>query len=167
MQKDEILDLVNDSDEVIDSMERGEVYKRGLSNFRGINCFIINSKGELWIPLRQHNKRIFPNSLDVSCGGHVSSGETSKEAFKKEMQEELNINIDTVKYKVLGKCNPKDDNVSAFMTVYELVQDVAPEYNKDDFQSYEWITPKDLLQKIQAGAQSKGDLPKLVKKFYL
>ena len=168
MQTDEILDLVNDNDEIIGSMERGEVYKNNLNNFRVINCFIKSSEGKLWIPLRQHNKRMFPNSLDVSCGGHVSSGESYLDAFKKEMREELNIDTDTIQYKVLGKCNPEVDNVSAFMTVYEIVQDVAPEYNPDDFQSYEWIAPKDLVKDTEDGTRkSKDDLPKLVRKFYL
>lgn len=168
MQMDEILDLVNDNDEIIGALERDEVYRSNLNNFRVINCFIKNNEGKLWIPLRQHNKRMFPNCLDVSCGGHVSSGESYLDAFKKEMQEELNIDIDTKQYKVLGKCNPKADNVSAFMTVYEITQDIAPEYNPVDFQSYEWINPEDLVKEIESGTRkSKDDLPKLVRKFYL
>ena len=167
MQSDEILDLVDNDDNIVGQMERGEVYRNNLNNFRVINCFIKNTKGELWIPLRQHNKRMFPNSLDVSCGGHVSSGESYEDAFRKEMAEELNINIDSVKYRILGTCNPKDDQVSAFMTVYELTQNKEPNYNPDDFQSYEWILPTQLVIKIDGSVKSKNDLIKLVKKFYL
>ncbi len=164
---DEILDLVDENDQIIGSMERGEVYKNNLNNFRVINCFIKNSEGKIWIPKRQLNKRMFPDCLDVSCGGHVSSGESYEEAFRKEMREELNIDIDKTPYKILGICTPKIDRVSAFMTVYEISQDDTPQYNPEDFQSYEWIEPTEILSRIKNGSKSKDDLPILVKKFYL
>jgi NADH pyrophosphatase NudC (nudix superfamily) len=103
----------------------------------------------------------------MSCGGHVSSGETYEEAFRKEMSEELSINIDKTPYKILGKCSPEKDRTSAFMTVYELELDESPDYNQSDFQSYEWLSPKEVIDKIESGVRAKGDLGKLVKKFYL
>lgn len=167
MQKDELLDLVDSKDRVIGSMERGEVYAKGLSNFRVINCFIKNSKGQIWVPVRQKNKRIFPNALDMSCGGHVSSSETYLDAFKKEMLEELNIDIEKVDYRLLGKCNPVSDTVSAFMEVYEIISDEVPKFNPDDFQDYSWMYPQEIVSAIESGVAAKGDLPKLVSKFYL
>jgi isopentenyldiphosphate isomerase len=165
--KDEVLDLVNENDEIIGQMERGGVYENNLNNFRVINCFIKNSEGKLWIPKRQTNKRMFPNCLDVSCGGHVSTGETYEEAFAKEMSEELNIDISKLSYKVLGRCNPRDGNMSAFMYVYEIESNDSPNYNQDDFQSFEWLTPQELMEKINNKVKAKQDLPKLIKKFYL
>jgi hypothetical protein len=44
-----MLDLINEHDEVIGALERDEVYKRGLSNFRVV-AFIKNSEGKLFIP---------------------------------------------------------------------------------------------------------------------
>lgn len=167
MQKDELLDLVDGEDKVVGSMERGEVYAKGLSNFRVINCFVKNSKGQIWVPVRQKNKRIFPNALDMSCGGHVSSGETYTEAFKKEMTEELNIDIEKMEYKLLGKCNPEKDGVSAFMEVYEITSDEFPDFNPDDFQGCSWMYPQEIIFAIESGVAAKGDLPKLVSKFYL
>jgi isopentenyldiphosphate isomerase len=109
---EEILDLVNENDEVIGSMERSEVYVRGLSNFRVINVFLKNSDGKLFVPRRQLTKRLFPGALDVSCGGHVSSGETYLEACTKELGEELNIDFTKVSYRILGTMNPHHDEVS-------------------------------------------------------
>lgn len=165
-QTEEILDLVNEKDEIIGSMPRSEVYAKNLNNFRVINCFIKNSEGKLWVPRRQANKRLFPNALDVSCGGHVSSGETYEVAFAKEMSEELNINISKTTYKILGTMTPKD-GASAFMTVYEIESDVVPNYNPDDFISYEWLTPEEVMGKLADGDISKDDLPKILKRFYL
>lgn len=164
--QEEILDLVNEDDEVIGNIPRNEAYEKGLHNFRVINCFIKNKDGKLWIPRRQNNKRLFPSALDVSVGGHVSSGETYEEGFIKEAQEELNLDVTKIPYKVLGRLNHKNDGVSASMMVYEIESDDVPNYNKEDFTEYYWLTPQEIFQRLVSGDISKEDLPKLLNIFY-
>lgn len=163
---DEYLDLVNEKDEVIGKKLRSEVYAENLSNFRVVNCFLRNSEGKLWIPRRTAKKRIFPLCLDVSMGGHVESGESYDEAFKRELGEELHLDADTVHWRVLGNLNPIEHSVSAYMRVYEIETDEAPDFNPDDFTEYFWLTPQALFLKISQGEKTKEDLPKLVKSFY-
>jgi isopentenyldiphosphate isomerase len=163
---DEYLDLVNEKDEVIGKKLRSEVYAKHLSNFRVINAFVINSKGELWIPRRTADKRIFPLCLDMGVGGHVESGETYGQTFKRETQEELNIDTDKVEYKFLGHLTPHKDKVSAFMNVYEIKMEQAPDYNKSDFTESFWLTPQDFFKRLIQGEKTKGDLPTLIKTFY-
>ena len=163
---DEYLDLVDENDNVIGRKKRSDVYAENLSNFRVVNAFILNPKGEIWIPRRSGNKRIFPLCLDMSMGGHVESGETYDEALKRETWEELNINTDNGEIRLLGHLTPQKDGVSAFMNVYELKMENAPDYNKRDFVEYFWLTPEALFERIANGDKTKGDLPKLVKIFY-
>jgi len=163
---DEYLDLVNEQDEVIGKKLRSEVYAEGLSNFRVVNAFLVNSEGKLWLPRRGAHKRIFPLCLDMSMGGHVESGETYEFSFKRELGEELNIDADKTPWKLLGHLTPEKDNVSAYMNVYEIRTDGAPNFNPDDFTEYFWLTPEELLEKISQGEKTKGDLPTLVKIFY-
>lgn len=163
---DEYLDLVDENDQIIGKKKRSEVYAENLSNFRVVNAFIVNSKGELWIPRRAKDKRIYPLCLDMSMGGHVESGEEYEDTFKREMAEELNINTDEIPYKFLGHLTPRENDVSAFMKVYEVKMDETPNYNKKDFVEYFWLTPKSLFERLAGGDKSKGDLPKLVKFFY-
>lgn len=163
---DEYLDLVDQHDNVIGKKLRSEVYAEHLSNFRVINAFVVNSKGELWIPRRAADKRIFPSCLDMSVGGHVESGESYEDTFKRETSEELNIDIDQVTYRLLGKLTPEVDGVSAYMQVYEIRFDESPNYNPSDFVEYFWLTPREALGRIDGGEKAKGDLPTLIKKFY-
>lgn len=163
---DEFLDLVDKNDKVVGKMKRSEVYTKGLSNFRTVNVFLINSKGQIWIPRRVANKRIFPLFLDMSVGGHVESGETYDKAFKRELNEELNLDSGKVEYRILGKVTPSKNDTSCFSTIYEIRMDSAPDYNKDDFVEYFWLAPKEILEKIKNGDNAKSDLPKLVKMFY-
>jgi isopentenyldiphosphate isomerase len=167
MDQEEILDLVDDNDVVVGSKPRREVLEEGLSNFRVINAFIVNSKGELWIPRRTASKKMFPLCLDIGVGGHVESGMTYDETLKKEVQEEINLDIDTVPHQLLGKLHPKRDLVSAFMQVYEIRLDTVPDFNKEDFVEYYWFTPKAFFAHLVKGEKVKGDLITLVRKFYL
>lgn len=166
-QPEEVLDLVNERDEVIGSMARSEVYRQQIHSIRVVNAFIKNSEGKLWIPRRQAHKKLYPSALDFSVGGHVSSGETYEEAFAKETREELNLDITKIPYTIVGTMNPHEDNVGAFMSVYEIESDVAPNYNPDDFISYEWLTPLEIIEKLAEGDISKEDLPKILKRFYI
>jgi isopentenyl-diphosphate delta-isomerase len=163
---DEYLDLVNENDEVIGKKLRSEVYAEHLSNFRVVNAFVLNSKKELWIPRRAADKRIFPLCLDMSVGGHVESGETYYQTFKRETAEELNIDIETVQYRLLGSLTPHKDGVSAFMRVYEIVTDTSPNYNPKDFIEYFWLSHKEFFNRLNEGEKTKGDLPILIEHFY-
>jgi isopentenyl-diphosphate delta-isomerase len=164
--EDEFLDLVDDNDVVIGRKLRSEVYAEGLSNFRVVNVFIINSKGELWVPRRTASKKIFPLCLDASMGGHVESGETYENALRREIREELNIDLDAIKYVLLGNLNKRESGVSCFMKVYEIKMDEAPEYNEIDFIEYFWLKPEEVLRLIDGGEKSKSDLPKMIREFY-
>ena len=164
---DEYLDLVDEDDQVIGRKLRSEIYAEGLSNFRVINAFIVNTKGELWIPRRALTKRIYPLCLDMSVGGHVESGEIYDQAFARETKEEVNLEIAKVPWRFLGKLTPRQDKVSAYMHVYEIQWNATPLYSLDDFVEDFWLTPRALLDRIAAGDRAKSDLPKLVKRFYL
>lgn len=164
--QEEILDLVNENDEVIGQMPRSEVYAKDLKNIRAVHCFIKNSGGKIWIPVRSKNKKSFPLAFDISCSGCVSSGEDYLCSFKRELSEELNMDLENFKYKVLGKCSPKD-GLYSFQTVYEIESDATPNYNKDDFDGYEWLYPEEIIKKIEEGMSAKGGMDIIIKKFYL
>jgi len=164
--QDEYLDLVNENDEVIGKKLRSEIYAEGLTNFRVVNVFLVNSEGKLWIPRRTAKKRFFPSCLDASMGGHVGSGETYDEGFKRELIEELNIDADKTPWKMIGHLTPDSDGVSASMNVYEIRTNDAPNFNPHDFVEYYWLSPEEFFEKLAEGDVSKGDLPILIRKFY-
>ena len=161
---DELLDIVDEYDRPVAILSRSKVYEQKLKTFRVINAFIINSEGKLWIPRRSPHKRLCPSLLDVSVGGHVSQGETYDEAFARELCEELNLYIPEINYEFAAYFSPFiQTNLTAFMKVYKIYTDKTPEYNKEDFTEAFWLSPKELLKKIESGDKGKSDLDKLVK----
>ena len=166
--EEEYLDLVNENDEVIGKEKRSIVHEKDMHNYRAANAFIRNSKGELWIPRRGPHKHIDPLGLDMSMGGHVSSGETYEETFRREVQEELNLDIDTVPYKLVGYFKGNAPGLHAgFQKVFEIEMDTAPDYNPDDFIEYYWLKPEEVLKRIEEGEKAKQDLPVLIKLLYI
>lgn len=163
---EELLDLVDSSDQVIGKKSRVEIYAEKLPCYRAINGFVVNQWGQLWIPRRAPYAIIFPLCLDMSVGGHVRSGETYEEAFRRELKEELNFDLSQFVYQELGYLHPHQDSVSSFMKVYEIHADEVSHYNRKDFIEFYWLTPGELLERIENGDPAKSDLPRLLNIFY-
>ncbi len=114
----EYMDLVNADDEVVGKDDRDAIYAKGLKNYRVVNIFVFNPKGEVLLPMRDSTRRIFPNCYDFSCGEYVESGETYEQAAIRGLKEELNLAH--VKLIPIGKLTPQD-GVSSFMKIYKVI----------------------------------------------
>ncbi|MCX5923938.1 MAG: NUDIX hydrolase [Candidatus Dependentiae bacterium] len=164
---DEILDLVSTDDVVIGQLPRSQVYAQKLSNFRVVNAFVINDQGQLWIPRRTKTKRIFPLCLDASMGGHVESGETYEQAFKRELYEELGLDANSIVCEMIGRLNPHEHGTSAFMQVYIIRLNQVDAYNTQDFCEYFWLSPQECIEKLNSGDVGKGDLLKMIRQLFI
>ena len=76
-----------------ESIDRNIVHEKGMFH-RSIHVWIVNSKGELLVQRRDSSKKTYPNMLDTSFAGHVSSNEGLIEAVIREGKEELGLEID-------------------------------------------------------------------------
>ncbi len=156
---DELLDLVDDNDETIGTVWRSkyhELVEKKLGNIRAVEMLIQNDKGQLWIPKRTAEKRIAPNGLDYSMGGHVSSGETYLQSALREIEEELNLKLNKDDLIFVKKFSPLD--LPYFRVLYIYKSNVAPSYNLSDFVSAEWLTPLDLIAKLDSGVPAKTNM---------
>jgi isopentenyl-diphosphate delta-isomerase len=167
---EEILDLVDEHDHVIGSLPRSEVYKQKLHNYRVVHGFVVNSEGKIWIPRRLATKKLYPNTLDYSVAGHVESGESYEQSFRREAKEELGIDLAAVPWRELGRYSPAD-GAHCFFVVYEIRSDVAPIYNPADFSEAVWFEPQEIVDLIEAavarGEHVKEDVAYTIRKFYL
>ncbi|MEX3107049.1 NUDIX domain-containing protein [Streptomyces sp. V2] len=87
---DEILDIVDERDNVIGQLPRGEVYADGLRH----RCVFIQARdaeGRLFVHRRTPTKLVFPSLYDMFVGGVVGAGEGYDEAALREAEEELGV----------------------------------------------------------------------------
>ncbi|MET9732399.1 NUDIX domain-containing protein [Streptomyces sp. NPDC006458] len=90
MSADEILDVVDEHDQVIGRLPRGEVYAKGLRH----RCVFIqarDAKGRIFVHRRTATKLVFPSLYDMFVGGVVGTGEPYDEAALREAEEELGV----------------------------------------------------------------------------
>lgn len=162
----EMLDVVDDADQVIGTISFDDYYARTdkPGNIRSVELFIVNSQGELWIPRRTAAKKIAPNGLDYSMGGHVSAGETYMEACRREAREELNLDLPASQLQFIAHFGP-DEGLSYFRELYVVHRDETPVYNRDDFVSAEWLPPEVLLERLQSGEAAKLSLLPTLEKY--
>lgn len=71
---------------------REEVHKDG-NWHKAVHIWIINNEGEILLQRRCSTKDSYPNMLDISCAGHLSSGEDSLTGAIRELKEELNLDV--------------------------------------------------------------------------
>ena len=53
--------------------------------------------------------------------------------MNEELNEELNIDANKIKYEMIKYLNPYEHSTSAFMNVYIIKTNDVPDYNKNDF----------------------------------
>ena len=88
----EILDIVDENNKLTNKKEtRHYIHENNLWH-RHVSCWIINEKGEGLFQKRSTNKNKNPNMWSKT-GGHVITGEEPIDALKREVKEELAINI--------------------------------------------------------------------------
>lgn len=164
MEKDdELLDLVNQNDEVIGTINRKDykqLLEKDLGYIRAVDLFIVNSQGQIYVPVRTADKTIAPNGYDYSVGGHVGAGEDYMSTLIRESEEELNLAIIEDDLEFMTKT--VDDRIRYIRQIYILRSDETPVFNPADFVSAEWLDPSDLINKVDAGHPAKTNLRETV-----
>jgi len=74
------------------SKPRGEIHREGIWH-RSVHIWVLNDKEELLIQRRALEKESHPGLWDVSCAGHIESGDSSRQAAVRELKEELGLTI--------------------------------------------------------------------------
>lgn len=88
----ENFDIFNTDYNHIGVNTRKNVYSLGLWHHSFV-CWIIDSNGYIVFQLRSKTMKNYPNLLDVAAGGGVEAGESLIDGGKREIREELGLDI--------------------------------------------------------------------------
>ena len=111
----EMFDVVDENDRVLRAEARETVH---VNNFlhRAVHILIFNRQGDLLLQRRSIWKDRNPGLWDSSAAGHVDSGEDYLEAARRELHEELGVEIPCLE--PLGKLVPCEQTGWEFIEVY-------------------------------------------------
>lgn len=92
----ELLDVVDENNNLTGKVEDKDViHKNGIFH-REVAIWIMNENGEVLLQKRASTKKQNPDKWGLTAG-HIDAGETPEEAIKREILEELGVNINNFK----------------------------------------------------------------------
>lgn len=142
----EIIDQYNYIGEKIGIVDKQIAHEKGLWH-KSVHVWIINDKNEILLQYRCADKKLYPDTWDVSFAGHIDAGESSIEAVIREGKEELGIDVDLDKLSYVftnrEEIKYKQIDSKEFVDIYILKQNV--ELDKIVFQAEEVSDAKYVL----------------------
>lgn len=90
--EEEYLNVVNENDEIVDRAKREDCHKNNLIH-RAIAIFVFNDDGKLLLQKRSRFKDLCKSYWACSVSGHLDIDESYEHAAKRELKEELGIEL--------------------------------------------------------------------------
>ncbi len=89
----EVFDLINERDEVIGRITRGEAHANPRLLHRSVQVLVFDSAGRVLLQRRSGHKDLFPRYYCASASGHVAAGDDYLATARRELLEELGIDV--------------------------------------------------------------------------
>ncbi|MCB1211632.1 MAG: ribosomal RNA small subunit methyltransferase A [Verrucomicrobiales bacterium] len=135
----EMFDVVDENNQVVEQLPRGEVHARGLRH-RAVHIFVINPRGDIYLQRRSHLKDVAPLKWDSSAAGHLDVGESYAAAALRELHEELGIRVDETKLAVEV---PADEGTDNEFVELRIAHHPGPvKVQPEEIHSGTWFTPE-------------------------
>lgn len=111
----QLLDAVDNEDQVVGSVRRGEVFRLG-ANFRVAHLFLFNDRSEMLLQRLAPSRSRHPQCWGSSVAAYVNSGESYREAIERRAQQELGVCLERMT--LLGKASMSDDKCLKFISLF-------------------------------------------------
>ena len=87
-----------------------------------VQCWIVNSEGKILLTQRNLNKN--NGGKWEPTGGLVISGETSKQGIKRELKEEIGLDIEDDKIRLIKEIVEENEKLNFFRDIYLIKEDI-------------------------------------------
>lgn len=160
--------LVDEEDNPIGLMEKLEAHQKALLH-RAFSVFILNDKGEIMLQQRAANKYHSPNLWTNTCCSHPREGETTIEAGKRRLQEEMGFVTELSEVLSFIYKAPFDNGLTEHEYDHVLVgySDAQPQINPEEVASWKWLSLEAIKEDIlQTPEQYTAWFKIIFEKFY-
>lgn len=155
---DEIIDIVDEYTGKItgDTIGKNEAHRLGIWH-SSIHLIVISKdRDKILLQKRCKEKKFFPNVWDVTVGGHIASGENDLEALRRELKEELGLDLEDYSYEKIGVIKEKLTNngiiSNEFVHIYLICDDIDIDNIRlqvEEVEDIRWFTKKEFERLIQ------------------
>lgn len=114
-------------------------------------CIFLEKDGKLFLAKRSNSKALFPGQFEVP-GGHIEFGETLEEGLKREIREELSIEINLGEVFNAFTYTSYNDTVHSVEVDYlATMKDPNQEIklNSNDHTEYKWVTQTEAQETLK------------------
>ena len=140
--QDELFIVVDEKDKIIGYKTRYECHHNKSYIHRAVDVALFNSKGQLVLQKRSTQKDLYPGYYALSSTGHVSKGESYKQAAHRELQEEMGVSGINLK-NIATFIVPAKDEIE-MITLFTGICDAEYSYPKDEVESIHYFFPREI-----------------------
>ncbi len=160
----EYLDIYDENGKYLGKEERSIVHRDALWH-KTVHCWLYDEEGNIYFQIRKDKEKLY-----ITASGHVQAGETVKEAFGREVKEEIGVDIcyetatlvNVVPFKLDREDGFRD---RAFANVYVCIYEGKEEdfhYDKEELLGLVRVNADETLELLKKG---KGSIPgRVIKK---
>lgn len=161
----ELFYLVNKDDKILGSVKRKKAHADKTKIHRSVFVIVLNSKNQILLQKRSLHKDTAPGHWTISVGGHVTFGDTYRQAALKEAKEELDI---APKIKFVTKTHSNLGYEQEMSVIYQTKLDKTPtNFDKTEISELKWVNLKDLPKFVKTNPVSPGCLHVLTTMKYI
>src|ERR1043166_802577 len=122
--KNELFPVVDENDRIWRYASRSEVHGNNLRH-RAVHVLIFSNAGDVYLQQRSRWKDRHPLKWDSSAAGHVSNRETYDETARRELKEELGVDVPLERISKISASTRTDQE---FIWIYRgvITGDIAP-----------------------------------------
>jgi isopentenyl-diphosphate delta-isomerase len=147
--------LVDKHDNQLGLMPKMEAHEKAVLH-RAFSVFIFNDKGELMLQQRAEDKYHSPLLWTNTCCSHQRDGETSLEAGKRRLMEEMGFTTELEEVFWFIYKAPFDNGLTEHELDHVMIgyYNDAPKINKEEVEAYKWMR----LEEVKEDMESNPDL---------
>jgi len=150
----ELFYLVDESDKVLGSISRKKAHQDKTKIHRGVDIIITNQKNQLLLQKRSQHKDTNPGYWTVSASGHVSYGESYKQAALRETKEELGITPQLIYFSKALIHMPIE---TEYFAIYKAKINFTPKnFDKDEIDELTWVDIRSLSDFVKKNNITPG-----------
>jgi len=147
--------------EVVGDAPVEDIYQKRL-NHRIVHVMIFNDKGEIFLQQRSATKKFCPGHWCISAGGHVQKGESYHNAAKRELKEELGVELPLTKIHE----SPYDHyKMRKFLQIFRAVYSGKFKFN-EEVAGGRWFSVADVKDMVRKNQLVHPELAHVIDRLY-